>query len=439
MLRKNLWRIGWLLAVVLSTSLILVLGYRNLSVRFIADPRFQIDRQGLLMIHRNIPDSPRLNLRLADSYLAEVANGQQALEAARYHSRLAAEHSLWDYRAAHTLGTILEIDGDQEGAERALRSAVRLSPNYTRANWALGNLLVRQSRLAESLPFLANAARLDQSLYPAVFELLWEAAGGEATFALQLTAGNAEAQLGLIEYLLDRSQSEAALALFHQIDLDQRRRSARTARFIARLIEMGELRQARQLWAEIYPERLLAAHDLANGDFEQPTMLDRGESSELESLFDWTFTPSNFARIGIDTGSASTGSRSLRLTFVGKDTTTLRNEIRQQLALKPGAAYRLSFAYRTVDFTSPLGPRVAVITDSGIIAQSAAIPNSPAGTGSNWTEASFQFTAPVDQHRKYLAIIRQPQFSYDEPTRGGIWFDDFTLREIVAPVGQSKN
>ncbi|MEY3282032.1 MAG: hypothetical protein RIR86_45, partial [Acidobacteriota bacterium] len=36
-------------------------------------------------------------------------------------------------------------------------------------------------------------------------------------------------------------------------------------------------------------------------------------------------------------------------------------------------------------------------------------------------------------------IIRQPQFSYDEPTRGGIWFDDFTLRELVAPVGQSKN
>jgi tetratricopeptide (TPR) repeat protein len=427
MLRNYLWRIGWLLVVLSCSGLLLLVGYRNLSIRFIADPRFQIDRTGLLTIHRNIPESPRLNIRLAESYLADVANGEQALEAASYHSRLAANHSLWDYRAAHTLGTILEIGGDLEGAERALRAAVRLSPNFTPANWALGNLLVRQSRQEEALQFLGNAARLDQSLYPSVFELIGESSGGDATVALRMTANDPEAQLSLVNYLMEQSRDEPALELFRQIDVQYRQRSSRTLPFITRQLEIGQAVRARQLWIELYPPKGTADSGVSNGGFEQETMLDRADQKDLESLFDWSFAPSSYARIGIDTGSAESATRSLRIIFVGKDTTTLMTEIRQLLALEPGASYRLSFSYRTSLLTSPLGPRVAVTSDNGIVAQSAPIQN---GTSGSWIKSSFDFRAPNDRGRKYVSIIRQPQFSYDDPTSGIVWFDDFSLAEI---------
>jgi len=28
-----------------------------------------------------------------------------------------------------------------------------------------------------------------------------------------------------------------------------------------------------------------------------------------------------------------------------------------------------------------------------------------------------------------LSIVRKPAFSYDDPTRGSIWFDDFSITE----------
>jgi len=28
-----------------------------------------------------------------------------------------------------------------------------------------------------------------------------------------------------------------------------------------------------------------------------------------------------------------------------------------------------------------------------------------------------------------ISIKRKPKFSYDEPTRGTVWFDDFSLKE----------
>ncbi|MFM8395826.1 MAG: tetratricopeptide repeat protein [Acidobacteriota bacterium] len=427
MLRKHLWRIGLLLAVLLCSTLILRLGYHNLSVRFIADPRFQLNREGLLLIHRSIPDSPRLNLRLAESYLADAVSGRQALEAARYHARLAAARSLWDYRTAHILGTILEIDGDLEGAEKAHRLAVRLAPNYTRANWALGSLLLRESRFDESLPYLSTAARIDPRLYPSLFDQLGEFSGWSSEFAQKLTANDPQAQLMLVEYLLEQSRQELALSFFHQTAPEYRRRASGTLRILSVLIEGGQSDLARQLWTELYPEGGSGINPVWNGDFEKETKLDRAERSDLESLFDWTFTPSRYARISIDNVSAGTGSRSLRIVFVGLDTTTLSREIRQQVTLRPGTAYRVTFSYRTSELTSPEGPRVAIASEAGTLAVSPAIPG---GTSSSWIETGFEFTAGPEPGRKFLSIIRQPQFSYDDPTRGVVWFDDFKITEL---------
>jgi hypothetical protein len=56
----------------------------------------------------------------------------------------------------------------------------------------------------------------------------------------------------------------------------------------------------------------------------------------------------------------------------------------------------------------------------------------PVAAGSNdWQHLVVDFTAPQSASRDapafYVTIKRKPKFSYDEPTRGTVWFDDFTL------------
>jgi len=202
-LRDKLQRACYLFAVITAATVLSLLVFQNLNVRFISDPRFSLDRDALVSFHQAIPKSPRLNLRLAESYLADAAASPEAASLALNHAVLAANRSLWDYRAAYTLGTILELNGDAPRAEAALRDAVRLSPNHKDANWALGNLLLREGRTDESIQFLRSAARVDGSLYPILYEQFNLAAGGEPKFADRLTASDPLARLNLALYLVE--------------------------------------------------------------------------------------------------------------------------------------------------------------------------------------------------------------------------------------------
>ncbi|MGH9852275.1 MAG: hypothetical protein ACREBD_20750, partial [Blastocatellia bacterium] len=141
--------------------------------------------------------------------------------------------------------------------------------------------------------------------------------------------------------------------------------------------------------------------------------------------FDWAITPNQYARIVIDRNSGRSGARSLKVVFSGLDTTTLKNEVRQLIAVKPGVRYRLECYVRSSELVTPEGPRVAIAGESGIIAAS-----DPAGVGStDWQRLGVDFIAPANAFSVVLAIVRIPKFSYDDPTRGTVWFDDFALIE----------
>jgi hypothetical protein len=51
-----------------------------------------------------------------------------------------------------------------------------------------------------------------------------------------------------------------------------------------------------------------------------------------------------------------------------------------------------------------------------------------AGSG-DWRPVVIDFTAPENTRAIVITIKRVPKFSYDEPTSGTVWFDDFVLTE----------
>jgi tetratricopeptide (TPR) repeat protein len=435
MFRHPIWRFAWVVLVLCLTSVLSLLIYRNLNVRFIADARFQLDRDALLVFRQNIPESPRLNLRIAESYLSDAAVDEGALNEARQYARLAANRSLWDYRAYLVLGSILELSGELGSAEQALRRSITLSPRYTRANWALGNLLLREGRVEESIPFLRAAVVVSSDLYPPAFDLLWQGTGGRLDLLQALTNRDPAAELLLVGYLFEKSLPDQALEVFRQVDQAARLEQPQTARIITQLVDSRQVELARRLWIDLFKNRSATGGQIWNGDFELETSLDpAGEVQRpaLLGIFDWNFAPSSYARIGIDGVSNGAGRRSLRIQFVGRDTTTLRQEIRQLVWLRPGVTYRLEFAYQTRDLQSPLGPRVAVLHDSQPVSVTEPIPN---GTTGEWRRSMMEFQAPAGERPLHVAIIRVPQFSYDEPTRGVVWFDDIVIREVSPGSG----
>lgn len=426
--RRKFDRLIFSLLVILFSLATFFLTYRNFNVRFVSDPRFSIEREGLISLSHSIPNSSRLNNRIAESYLQDAASSDEAANLAQRHAELASLMSLWNYRIAYTLGTILELNGDLARAETALRNSVRLSPNNKQANWALGGLLLRQGRREEAILFLRNASRIDPELYPVLFDQFQVADNTEPHLIEILTAADPVATLTLAHYLAERSQVDRAVLLFNSVDQNVKNESTLSSKFLTTIIDSGHIYLARQLWGTLQPGSTgTTSSGIWNGDFEQSSKLETVTSNELDSLFNWSTKQSPFARFGIDAVSAGTGSQSLRLTFLGRDTTLLRDDFRQLVAVKQGGRYRLEFFFRTKDLRSTIGPSVAIVTDSRIIAQSAPI---PAGTSDSWIYSTFEFSAQNDNQRTYVAVIRQPAFTYDEPTSGYVWLDNFTLTEI---------
>lgn len=357
---------------------------------------------------------------MAESALTQASTRETALDEALVYAERAARFSLWDYKSHQFLGVVQEMKGDLAGAERSLRKSANLAGNYADANWALGNLLLREGKIGEAIPPLRKAASASEDLFPLTYDLLWRFANGDLSPLRELARNNPSAELSLVQFLLDQSMIDQALSTFRSIDRQARVASPKSPGIIRTLIGAGRLVEARALWLELVTDRATESAIVWNGGFEE-------NSVKLFNHFDWTLAPSPYARIGIDSTQAHTGGRSLKITFAGRDTTTLKDEIKQLIWLRPGARYRLEFYVLTKDLLSPEGPRVAIFNETNAVALSAPVPE---GTTNDWQRIALEFIAPTNQKPNFLAIVRLPKFSYDDPTRGAVWFDDFHLTEL---------
>lgn len=433
LLRRALFG-GILLA---GLACLLALSSRNFLFRFVQDPRHEISTVALDAALRRFPGSALLNRLRSQRYLREAGLRTNRLEVARAHAEQAVRAAPWDYRGHLLAGTIAELMGDREAAADSLRMAVRRAPTLVEPNWALANLLLRQGDLSAAIVPLRRATEAQESLLPAAFDLLWRATRAEVALVevdpetlekllLGLTGRDPRQHMLLANLLLDRGEVDLAIWSYRQIPLGERRQSTQGAQWLSRLIERGEARRGRQLWAE-----LRAAADPANlsllwnGGFEEPP-------DPVHPHFEWQFKSSEFAKVGIDPrvdAEEGEGRRSLRLLLTGQDTTRLDGEIRQRLVLSPGSRYRLSFQVQTRDLLTPGGPQVAIRWNGRALAASDPLPD---GTTEGWQSHSFDFQAPSEDGTAEIVVVRTPRFSYDAPSRGVIWFDDVRLTLLEA-------
>jgi tetratricopeptide (TPR) repeat protein len=418
-----------LAAIMAVTGIGLGLGWvvvSNYIVRDVSDQRKSLPREWLVAAIARLPNSARVNFHLANAEITEAANNGRFDAQAESHAARAVYLSPWSFQARRLLATAQELNGKEEEAENSLRAAVELAPNHAESNWAFANLLLRRGKLDESFAPFRIAARSRADLSAAAIETIWRFSDGNPD-ALKSFAGNdAESMLAIVGFLAQQNLVAEAGVVFNSIDKQARARSPQSAELIGAMMRAGQFDLARATWVELMtairpeppPEVREAGLLIWNGGFEM-------DAVDGLNQFNWAINSDKFASIAIDRSVARTGGRSLKVAFAGLDTTKLSDQVQQKIVLKPGAGYYLECYAKTQDLITPEGPRIAVIGQSGLIGAS-----SPVAPGSSdWQKLAISFVAPAKPEAATLAIVRTPRFSYDDPTIGIIWFDDFALVE----------
>jgi hypothetical protein len=425
------------------------------------------------------PNSARLNQKLAEAEFSDAGLGEGGnatglenpdLADARQHARRAVELSLYNHNGWLILASIDEALGDRSEAEQDLATAKQLAPSNADVNWRYANLLLREGKIAESAPAFRVAVDSNPSLLPAVLEMVWPIAAGDATAsqpsanhsasmlsqARTVVGPGAQAQMQLALFLARRADFQNATEVFRGIDPQALRASSDTASFLKALENQGQPGLERELWAQMITSSPGSdrGHATAsnqdypmvwNGGFESDIFTDAGP-------FEWSIGRTDYAKFSVDSGISRSGARSLRIDFAGRDTTRLNGELKQMIVVRRDAHYRLECYVRAEGLITTDGPRIAVTSDSGQLASSEPIP-----PGSyEWRPVIVDFAAaqhsgslPGSQTNRqgdsgevavWVSLVRTPKYSYDEPMRGKVWLDDFSVDGPLSVVrGQSRS
>ena len=409
------------LSALIVCAVLLLAAVVNGAVGLLTDPRVNVSKEVLEGATRFVTYSAALNARLAE---AEFDQSDRDLQRLDVLATRAVNVSPWDYRQRFLLARVKEVEGDRPQAERVLQDALELAPNFPDVHWQLANLFLRDGKLSKAIPEFRTACALNPSLLRGTIDLLWRVAGGNLAPVQAVTPRDPKSQLMLAQFLLKQSRPAEAITVFSGIDRNTLVGLADTPGFVDSLIAAGRVEEARGLWVGLVsgsyaqPGRPLPA--IWNGDFES-------EISKSLTQFDWNLARNEYATPVIDPNTAHNGSRSLRVDFAGRDTTKVDGQVKQMLTVRPGARYRLECYVKTERFESPEGPRLAIV-DLPSGAEVAA--SEPIISGSNdWRPLAIDFQVPSTTRAVTVTIRRIPKFSFDKPTRGTIWFDDFVLTE----------
>jgi tetratricopeptide (TPR) repeat protein len=417
-LDKLTTRLAFLLVSLPLVVLLVWLIISHFIIGEMADTRAEVAPDVLAAAAGYFPASPLLQARLAEAELADAVSPEEAAASAEAHAAQAVRLSPQDYRNHLLLASALEARGETAAALEALRTAVRLAPKYTEVHWQLANLLLRSDQVEQSLAEFRTAVALDRSRLKPTLDLIFNTTEGDIC-SLEMVAGDGMTErLGLAQFLLDHELADDAVRVFRSVNHQTQLSSPETGQFLSALIARNRYELAYALWsALVSPERQLPL--IWNGGFETDVSSSLGQ-------FDWSLKESEYAWTGISSGEGRGGSRALRIDFAGRDTTRLSDEIRQMVLVRPGLRYRLECYAKAAALETPEGPRVVVSSGNAELAASQPV----AAGDQDWLLLTTEFTAPKDAPVVFVNIRRTPKFSYDAPTRGTVWFDDFKLTPL---------
>jgi tetratricopeptide (TPR) repeat protein len=126
---------------------------------------------------RLAPDDPQTHYIAAA--LSERNFQLEDFQKAAAEYEKAAALSPNDFRYWFQLGRARGRVGDAEGAEKAMRRALELAPNYSEIQWTLGNMLLRRGNFDEAFNLIRLAAGGNEKFVNPAISTAWQIFDGD--------------------------------------------------------------------------------------------------------------------------------------------------------------------------------------------------------------------------------------------------------------------
>jgi tetratricopeptide (TPR) repeat protein len=318
------------------------------------------------------------------------------------------------------LGKARERNGDPVSAERTLRKALELAPNYAQVRWALGNNLLRQGRSDEAFTEIRQAASSDEKYVGPAASMAWQVFDGDINLVRNTIGDSARINVALSAILMGQKRLDEAFAIWELLTPEEKSVTFKQASSDL----YGHLLDARKYRAAlaVFSSALAGKDDdegspgkISNGGFENAI------KPQNAAVFEWQIAEALKPQIAADTAQKHTGMRSLVLIFNSDDGKDFRT-VSQTIVVEPGKTYQLELFYKSdLKTAATFKWEVAGFTDGKILS------TEPVAESADWTPQRLKFTVPANTEAIAVRLARVPCRTGLCSITGRIWFDDLTL------------
>lgn len=367
------------------------------------------------------PDDPAV--RLANARLLEKTFDPGDFGRSLLEYKAAAALSPYDYGEWLSLGRALERDGDRPAAEAAYRRAAKLAPDYSRVNWALGNVLVRQRQYDEGFARIRFALENDPAFAGPAVTAAFQAYGEDLEKIETAIGDSTVAKAELVKSLAVQKELDKATKVWQSIPSVNRMESSATVGkdLVSKLLEENEFRDAVSVASDLVPEDEARPKigSVTNGGFEKGVKLQNADP------FDWQVGAGLYPQVALSDGQKKDGKYSLLMIFSAPAELQFR-EVKQTIAVEPGEKYRLTFAYRSeLNTRAELNWLIEKAGGGDPIAKSESLVS-----GGEWKDAAIDFTAPTSGDGLVIRLSRSNCTAPACTVSGSLWFDSFSLSSV---------
>jgi tetratricopeptide (TPR) repeat protein len=376
-----------------------------------------------------VPDSTNLrkaiwlepsNADLHDILGRNLALSGGNLDDAISSYRTAVQLNPFEARYWLDLAGAYQIAGRIGEQEQSVERAVEADPTTPNVAWEAANFFLVQGKVGKALHYFHVVLANDPDAVDSALQLCWRATGDANQILDQALPRSADLYLSFLRLLVSKQEVVAAEDTWdHLIGLQQKFPMKLVFPYFRLLISKQEIATAKTGWQQLanvdgalQPYLPSRENLIVNGGFEE---------SLLNGGFDWWYEPNPHATLAIDTSEFHRGTRSLSVTFDGRNASEAG--IFQFIPVKPNSEYEFSGAWKAEDLDTASGPRFS-ITDAYSNASYVLTDDTLGTTPWRLQQARFQ-TGPTT-NLLLLRIARQPAAPL---IRGKLWIDDLTLVE----------
>lgn len=331
-------------------------------------------------------------------------------------------HAPNDYRYWLELGRAYEQNENYEKAEKSLKRAAEIAPNYSNVYWHLGNFYLRRGDERQAFASLRKSAAASNVYREQVYPVVWDYFENDKAKLEELVGDNPDLRAGLAKFYAVKELATDSLRIWNTLGDDEKEKNKNVLRVIAQaMYEKRYYRSAAEFVKQLGIEPETQIGNMQNGGFEAPMM-----AEDNPVYFAWYYAKKDKVEIRTDPTKKKEGGKSLRVSFNAFSGTEIKN-LSQIVPVESGKKYRLSFWLRTENLKSAGTPLFEIVNanDQKIITTTA---NFPSGT-QDWTQIATEFSTPANSEAVMIRLDRA--YCGDAcPVIGTIWIDDFNLESL---------